>query len=223
MASISTTSYAILGLLSLRSWTTYELADQMKRALGQFWPRAESGIYTEPQKLVDAGFATVTEEFVGKRARKRYAITNSGREALRQWVPTSSTPPSIEFEALIKIFYAERGTKTDLLRTLHAIREENEDRSAAGQGIPHEYLERRAGYPERLAWNLLIGQFIDEFEQMLDRWSAWAIAEVEQWPDDIAKAEPAWAVLQAQADHADAFVARVAERKRASAEADARS
>ena len=35
---LTTTSYAILGLLSLRPWTTYELAEQMQRALGQFWP-----------------------------------------------------------------------------------------------------------------------------------------------------------------------------------------
>ena len=46
---LTTTSYAILGLLSLRPWTTYELAQQMQRALGQFWPRAESKLYEEPK------------------------------------------------------------------------------------------------------------------------------------------------------------------------------
>ena len=30
---LTTTSYAILGLLALRSWTTYELAKQMQRTL----------------------------------------------------------------------------------------------------------------------------------------------------------------------------------------------
>ena len=69
MASeLTTTSYAILGLLSLRSWSTYELAEQMRRALGLFWPRAESGIYREPAKLEDHGLARSTVELVGKRA-----------------------------------------------------------------------------------------------------------------------------------------------------------
>ncbi len=215
MANLSTTSYAILGLLSLRSWTTYELAEQMRRALGQFWPRAESGIYTEPKKLVAAGLATSSEEFVGKRARQRYAITPAGRGALAHWVPmpSASAVPSIEFESLIKVFFAERGTKTDLLRTLRAIREETEERAALAQGIPHQYLEHQADYPQRLAWNLLVGQFLNEFELMLDRWSTWAINEVERWPDDISKAEPAWAVLQQQADRADEVAARVASRR----------
>ena len=35
---LTTTSYAILGLLAVKPWTTYELAQQMRRALGQFWP-----------------------------------------------------------------------------------------------------------------------------------------------------------------------------------------
>ena len=60
--SLTSTSYAILGLLSLRPWTTYELAQQMQRALGQFWPRAESKLYEEPKKLVEHGLATATAE-----------------------------------------------------------------------------------------------------------------------------------------------------------------
>lgn len=215
MPNLSTTSYAILGLLSLRSWTTYELAEQMRRALGQFWPRAESGIYTEPKKLVEAGLATAEVEHVGQRARTRYAITPSGRGALRAWVPTPGEGPAIEFEQLVKVFFAEHATKADLLRTLHTIKQTNEDRIAATQGPPNEYLEGRGGYPERLAWLVLCGRFLDEFDQLVDRWSSWAIGAVEQWPDDIREAEPDWGVLQQMADSGAAFVARVAGREEA--------
>jgi DNA-binding PadR family transcriptional regulator len=212
MANLTTTSYAILGLLSLRSWTTYELAEQMRRALGQFWPRAQSGIYTEPKKLVAAGYATAETEYVGQRPRQRYTITATGREKLEQWIPTPGAFAEIEFEQLIKVFFAERGTRADLLHTLRAIKEENEDRSAAAQTIPHEYLENRGGYPERLPWILLTGQFLMEWEQMIDRWSTWAIELVETWPDDISEAEPSWETLQQMAEVTDSFVARVAAR-----------
>jgi DNA-binding PadR family transcriptional regulator len=136
MGNLSTTSYAILGLLSLRSFTTYELAEQMKRALGQFWPRAESGIYTEPKKLVALGYASVETEYVGQRPRQRYAITAAGRKALKQWMPQESAPPHVEFEGLIKVFFAERGTKADLLGTLETIRQRNAEAGAAHQDIP---------------------------------------------------------------------------------------
>ena len=56
------TSYAVLGLLSLRSWTTYELAQQVRRSLNWFWPRAERKLYQEPKALVERGLATSRTE-----------------------------------------------------------------------------------------------------------------------------------------------------------------
>ena len=38
------TSYAILGLLAIKPWSTYELAQQMSRSLYQVWPRATSNV-----------------------------------------------------------------------------------------------------------------------------------------------------------------------------------
>jgi len=46
--ALTTTSYALLGLLALRSWTTYELTKQVQRSLGWFWPRTERKLYDEP-------------------------------------------------------------------------------------------------------------------------------------------------------------------------------
>ena len=209
---LTTTSYAILGLLSLRSWTTYELAEQMRRALGQFWPRATSGIYEEPKKLVAAGLARATADDVGQRPRTRYHITAKGRRALRAWVATPGAPPVIEFEALVKVFFAEHGSRADLLATLEHVRTALAERVGATASIPHEYLEGRGGYPERLPWLILTGRFLDEIEQAVDRWAAWATDVVAAWPDDLTAAEPDWATLEEMAARTDAFVARAESR-----------
>ena len=58
---LTTTSYAILGLLAVRPWSTYELTRQMDRSLGRFWPRAESKLYEEPKKLAAQGLAPSPE------------------------------------------------------------------------------------------------------------------------------------------------------------------
>jgi len=55
---LTTTSYAILGLLAIQPWSTYELAQLMKRSMHFFWPRAESNLYAEPKRLVEAELAT---------------------------------------------------------------------------------------------------------------------------------------------------------------------
>ena len=77
--SLTTTSYALLGLLNIRPWTTYELAKQVQRSLGWFWPRAERKLYEEPKRLVECGLATATSESTGKRPRTVYSITADGR------------------------------------------------------------------------------------------------------------------------------------------------
>jgi PadR family transcriptional regulator, regulatory protein AphA len=204
---LTTTSYAILGLLSLRSWTTYELAEQMQRALGAFWPRAVSGLYEEPKKLVAAGLARARSDAVGRRPRTRYEITAQGRRALAAWIPTSGAGPVVEFEQLVKIFFAEHGTKTDLLVTIAGVRAELEQRVASTAHVPREYLDDRGRYPERLPWLILIGRFLDEVEQAVDRWTTWAAGVVADWPDDITRAEPDWETLEEIARNAERLAA----------------
>ena len=79
--SLTSTSYAVLGLLSIRPWSSYELTQQMDRSLGRVWPRAVSKLYEEPKKLVTHGLARSSTERNGRRTRTVYAITPEGRRA----------------------------------------------------------------------------------------------------------------------------------------------
>lgn len=206
--SLTTTSYAILGLLAVKPWTTYELAQQMRRALGQFWPRAESKLYEEPKKLVAHGFARATKRTTGKRPRTVYSITTRGRRAMADWVPQPGAGPVLEFEALVKLFYAEHGTKQDILATLDRVRSWSDDRHDNSAGIARAYLNGEGAFPERLPWLVLCGQFLEEFDIMVDRWTEWAASVVATWPDDITTAEPELDTLEAQARRAEARQAR---------------
>src|SRR5688572_9819954 len=173
-APMTTTSYAILGLLAIKPWTTYELAQQMQRALGQFWPRAESKLYEEPKKLVAHGLARASSEMVGKRPRTVYTITPKGRRALAAWVPTPGEGPVLEFEQLVKVFFAEHGTKADLLATIASVRAWSDQRFVDSVDIPRGYLDGSGPFPERLPWLLLCGQFLTELLLAVERWADWA-------------------------------------------------
>ena len=206
--SMSTTSYAILGLLAIKPWTTYELAQQMHRALGRFWPRAESKLYEEPKKLVALGFARASSETTGKRPRTVYSITPKGRRAMAAWVPEPGAGPVLEFEGLVKLFYAEHGTKTDVLATLDRVRTWSDERHQESAGISRAYLDGEGAFPERLPWLVLCGQFLEDFDRMVERWTEWAADVVASWPEEIADATPAYDVLEAQARRAESRSAR---------------
>jgi PadR family transcriptional regulator AphA len=204
--ALTSTSYAILGLLAVKPWSTYELAQQMDRALGRFWPRAESKLYEEPKKLVAHGLARASTEMVGKRRRTIYTITAKGRRALADWVPTPGDGPIVEFEQLIKVFFAEHGTATDLLATLQGVRDWSAERLGAAAAVPQAYLDGNGPFPERLPWLLLVGQFLIDFHVMVERWAEWATEIVDTWPDDLADAQPDWEALEMQAAIAGAHV-----------------
>lgn len=204
---LTTTSYAILGLLAVKPWTTYELTQQMHRALGQFWPRAESKLYEEPKKLVAHGLAKATAETVGKRSRTVYAITPKGRKALAAWVPTPGAGPVLEFEQLVKVFFAEHGTKADLVATIDSVTEWVDDRYRASVGVSQAYLDGEGGFPERLPWLILTGRFLDEITAAVERWQEWAREEVATWPDDLRAAPPDLVTLAEMAARDDAHFA----------------
>jgi PadR family transcriptional regulator AphA len=181
VAELSTTSYAVLALLGVRPWTTYELARQMERSLRDMWPRAESVIYEEPKKLVAAGLATAAKEYTGRRASTVYSITTKGRTALRRWLDEPGGPPALEYEGLLKVAFADHGSHDQLVDNLDALREQAEERLAYATARVDEYRETGGPFPERLPVITLISRFQMAHAEMVLRWTEWAAEEVAQW------------------------------------------
>ena len=186
--TLTTTSYAILGLLAVKPWTTHELVQQVDRSLRRIWPRAASKLYEEPKKLVAHGYARASDDSVGRRPRTRYTITAKGRRALAAWLAQPGDGPALECEQLVKIHFADSGTKADVLANLGAARawvlEQNEENLATARA----YLERTSAFPERAALNQLSGMFLTEYYAMVARWVHWATETAQRWPDDVTQA-----------------------------------
>jgi DNA-binding PadR family transcriptional regulator len=104
--ALTPTSYIVLGLLSFAGEATpYELKAGHSGSVGSFWSVPHSQLYAEPDRLVAAGLVAMRQEPDGRR-RKRYSLTDAGREALRDWLAQPGTPPA-EFRepALLKLFF----------------------------------------------------------------------------------------------------------------------
>src|SRR5438105_9038733 len=102
----------------------------MQRAFDYVWPRARSGLYTEPKSLVAAGYATVSHQRHGRRPRAVYTATAKGRRAFADWLDTTPAPPTIEIEAILRVMFADRGSKTQLLSSLRALRDQAQELQA---------------------------------------------------------------------------------------------
>jgi DNA-binding PadR family transcriptional regulator len=176
----------VLSILALRDHSTYDLIRQMRMSLHYMWPRAESNVYAEPKRLVDAGLATAREEWNGLRRRTVYSITGAGRDALSAWLEERSALPRFESEALVKVLFAENGTRDDLLATIRSIGEDAEQVVRHFEVIADRYAEGNGEYPWRFGLSGLAARLLIDQAAATLRWSAWAEGVVEGWPTPLA-------------------------------------
>jgi PadR family transcriptional regulator AphA len=204
---MTTTSYAILGLLAVKPWTTHELVQQVDRSLRRIWPRAQSKLYEEPKKLVAFGFARASDDSVGRRRRTRYTITADGRRALATWLQQPGTGPVLEFEQLVKISFADSGSKTDILNSLAATRAWVLDQNEENLATARAYLQGESAFPQRAALNQLAGRFLTDFYVTVAQWVEWASEMIEDWPDDVLRAPFDVAAAETAVRHAESIPA----------------
>jgi PadR family transcriptional regulator AphA len=178
---LTTTSYALLGLLAVRPWTAYELTQQMRRSMHYVWPKSESLLYTEPKKLVDAGLAAVTRQRRGDRTRAHYEITDAGRDALAAWLDTEPATPLFEIETMLRVTFADQGTPEQLVRALRSLEAWAGAELAAARPQLENYLDAGGPFPERLHLIALAAGFYGELFDLLRRFSRDAAGIVAGW------------------------------------------
>lgn len=194
-ARLSTTSYAILGLLAIQPWSTYELAKLMRRSLDRIWPRVESGLYEEPRKLERAGYATSEVLASGRRTRTEYRITEAGAAALRGWLadPTIERT-SFECAPLVQVYFGNCGAREDILAAIERIRRGAELELRHWISVASDYAVGRGRFVERIHVNAVMLRLVWELAMTRLAWAEWATSEVSTWttaamPDDAAHFE----------------------------------
>ena len=191
--SLTTTSYAILGLLAIRPWSTYELAQLMRRSLHFLWPRAESNLYAEPKRLVESGLAASEVVWNGDRKRTVYSITAKGSAALRSWLHEESASQRLESEPALRVLYGNLGSKEDLLGAIGRIAADADESIRHFSELGDEYARGDGPFSERIHVNALILTLMIEQARAAARWADWARDEVERWAE-TATPDVDWAV-----------------------------
>jgi DNA-binding PadR family transcriptional regulator len=184
MAKIPTTGYAILAMLASQPLSTYELAQRMKLSfLRAIWPRAESRIYEEPKRLVREELASATSEPSGDRPRTLYRVTRKGRNQLKKWLSAPSQRFRYRSEALVKVAFADHGTREDLEKNIAELRDEALADAKIYLGVAHQSLQAGISPPEREHLSALVDEFILEMIEARLRWARFAEEFTRTWTE----------------------------------------
>lgn len=163
--------YAILGLLSWKPLTGYDIKKLMEDSAILYWSGNNNQIYKSLVQLHEEGLVTPEVEYQqSSPSRKIYTITDAGLSALRKW--TLSEPEEPEFK---KAFFVQ-------LAWSHVLSDEETDYMLAEYekelqlqlAYQRETHIRRSGYPDRetretLLWDRMAELVISSCENEL-RW-----------------------------------------------------
>ena len=190
MAKLTSTTYALLGLLSKRPWSAYELAQYMQySAIRVVWPRAESGIFREPKKLVAEGLATVKREQVNNRLRAVYHITDEGRIAFERWLQLPSQPASIEHESMLKLLQMNAETPGQLVDKINQMAEESREHNVAMKQGLETVVSKGFTIEGRGIQSLLANIYFQKMSRALLDWTAVAQQIVDEAPENMNEQE----------------------------------
>ena len=171
---IPTTSYAVLGLLTFREMSGYDLKHLADASIKHFfWSPASSQIYGELRRLRGLGYVTEREVAQERRPDKRlYRITPEGQEVLLRWLQTPVEEPDVvKSTTLLKLFFGRlvstesavaqieeyRRQAQELLEQFEAI----ERRIVSREGLFFPYLTLRSGLTRAKATILWADEALD--------------------------------------------------------------
>lgn len=154
MAKASTSTYAVLGLLSLSPMSGYEVAQATEGSIAHFWPISKTHVYSELSRIERLGWAD--SKGVRQRAapdKRVFQITPSGEQALDAWLVAGSLPDEVHrLPFLIKLFIGHRIPAENLRSMLREYREEAEEYCELLRGIVDALEgEPKAAYPRATA------------------------------------------------------------------------
>jgi PadR family transcriptional regulator AphA len=200
--SLTTTSYALLGLLAMQPWTMYALAREMRRNIRYFYPRAESRLYEEPKRLEALGLARSERTKTGGRTTTTYSITPDGRVELRRWLASPvAKGPVLEFEGLLRVFLAPFGRTSDLRATLEQVREGIAGLVDLADRIADEYAAGAAPFQRFAPTRAMVHDFLSGFGQLVGAWAERSLARINAW-DGMSEAERGAAAIDSFRENA---------------------
>jgi len=154
---MSTTPYAILGLLSIEPMSGYDIRQNLRESLSHFWSESYGQIYPALKRLAAEGLiAPARAAASGARDRRLYTLTRRGRARLRRWLAEPPRPQPPRNELLLKLFFGRLAPPGACAEHVRGLRERQEHLLALLEEIGRRLQVERRGHPDLRFWQLAL-------------------------------------------------------------------
>lgn len=183
----ATTDYAILGMLTLRPMSGYDIRAAIAESIAYFWTESYGQIYPTLRRLAKERLVTRRTEKTGERARNVYAISEAGREALADWLREPAVPRPPRSELLFKLFFGRQIDSEEAAQHLARFRDEQMVARVRYEAAERQLYEQQGSNPDLMYWLLTLrcGQLETEARA---RWADEALQILAEMQTPAAKA-----------------------------------
>jgi PadR family transcriptional regulator AphA len=177
---MSTTPYAILGLLSIEPMSGYDIRQNLNESLSYFWSESFGQIYPALRRLEAARLiAPVKQATRTARRRQTYSITALGRARLRTWLAEPPMPQPPRNELMLKLFFGRLAAPGVTAGHVRRLRIQQERFAATLKEIERQLRVERREHPDLPYWLLVLSAGVERTEGLM-RWSEDALAVLQR-------------------------------------------
>ena len=165
-----TIQYAILGLLSWKPATGYELKKIFEASPYLYWSGNNNQIYKSLLQLQQEAFISCeTIHQDGAPSKKVYSLTEKGVAALKKWILSGTEAPEVKKPFLIQLAWSDILSNEELQILLEDYEKVIENQLV----IQKEKYDREKDWPNRSAretflWNMVSVNLMSTFHNELD-------------------------------------------------------
>ncbi|HEV2964232.1 MAG TPA: PadR family transcriptional regulator [Candidatus Angelobacter sp.] len=148
----SSSKFAILGALSLKPASGYDIKRFVASSIGHFWNESYGSIYPILKKLAHEKLIQAQKGPQSGRDRVVYAITQEGEKALREWLLLPPRTEPFRSEILLKLFFARRSPANISATHIQETKLAEERRFATYAQIKEQLIRQHVDHPELPYW-----------------------------------------------------------------------
>lgn len=161
-------NYAILGLLSHKPLTGYDLKKIIQESPFMPWSGNNNQVYKALMELNDEGFVTnVVYHQNSSPSKKVYTITNDGLIELKKWLLSPPMPPEFKKNFLIQLAWTAHLEEEELESLLAAYEQELKQMILFEQEKRKGYFSPSRNNREKIIWDYIYKNIIKSYENEL--------------------------------------------------------
>ena len=173
----NSTANALLGLLSIKPMSGYDLRQFIPESIGHFWSESYGQIYPTLRRMAEEGFvAKRTETQPGKPDRHIYSLTDAGRERLQHWLELPFADEVPRNELLLKMFFGAHASSAVKRQHIQTFLEKQEHDLKTFMEIAKFLRKQHAGDPQLPYWLITLSRGRHEASASI----AWARETLEE-------------------------------------------